>query len=211
MHYRGGGEYKMEALTQFSDSGAAAGEEQENAAYAGLDMLGELCYMNYFISIGAYSPNWGARYLAEMANVVPRTFWANKPLIGFDYAYARGFQDYSSGGDAVYATVSTGVIGQGVANFGQYFGVLSAALLMALWTKLLARQWRRRFELPRFLLFLVGCGLTFNLGRDVTLLVLWPFVFGYGIVRVIEKVQVRASLRNLPGDRSLLRKPASAV
>src|SRR5437773_11529987 len=33
---------------------------------------------------------------------------------------------------------------------------------------------------------MLGAGLTFNLGRDITLLVLWPVVFAYCFVRLIE-------------------------
>jgi len=36
------------------------------------------------------------------------------------------------------------------------------------------------------MLFMLGAGLTFNLGRDITLLVLWPVVFSYCFVRLIE-------------------------
>jgi hypothetical protein len=38
----------------------------------------------------------------------------------------------------------------------------------------------------RLTLFMLGAGLTFNLGRDITLLVLWPVVFSYCFVRLIE-------------------------
>ena len=33
---------------------------------------------------------------------------------------------------------------------------------------------------------MLGIGLTFNLGRDITLLVLWPVVFAYLFVRLTE-------------------------
>ena len=65
-------------------------------------------------------------------------------------------------------------------------GPMVPAVFLALWTALLARWWAQRASVLRCLLFLVGLGLTFNLGRDITLLVLWPIVFGYGIVRVVE-------------------------
>ena len=78
-------------------------------------MFEELCWINTFIKSGAYEPNWGARYFAELVNPIPRVLWHNKPLIGIDYAKARGL---GSGGDnsgnaeaGVYATVSTGLIG----------------------------------------------------------------------------------------------------
>ena len=181
MHSRGdSGENRTSAMLEASSA-------DETGGLLGLDMLSELCYMDAFVQEGIYQPNWGQRYLAEAANVVPRTLWPNKPLVGYDYAYARGYRnDNGDAEDAVFATISTGMIGQGIANFGRFFGVVAAALLMTGWTAILSKLWRRRFELPRFLLFAVGCGLTFNLGRDITLLVLWPFVFAYAIVRLVE-------------------------
>ena len=86
----------------------------------------------------------------------------------------------------VFATVSTGMIGGGVLNFGQIFGPVAAGILMALWTGLLIRWWEQRKSLLRLALFMLGAGLTFNLGRDISLLVLWPVIFAYGLVRVGE-------------------------
>jgi hypothetical protein len=146
--------------------------------HAGLDMLEELCFMDSFVNLGLYHPNWGERYFAEIANVVPRTFWPGKPMPGIDYALARGFGGNADSQAGVYATISTGMIGQGVSNFGPFFGVVAAALLMTCWTGILARLWLQRARVPRLFLFIIGCGLTFNLGRDITLLVLWPFCFG---------------------------------
>ncbi len=57
---------------------------------------------------------------------------------------------------------------------------------MALWTGLLIRWWEQRKSLLRLVLFMLGVGLTFNLGRDITLLVLWPVVFSYFFVRLSE-------------------------
>ena len=88
---------------------------------------------------GTYKPNWGNRYFAELVNPIPRFFWPGKPLIGIDYAIARG----QGGGDAedagVHATISTGMIGQGVVNFGRFIGPAFAALLMSFWVVILAR------------------------------------------------------------------------
>ena len=199
MHSRGdSGENRTSAMLEATST-------EDSGGLLGLDMLTELCYMDAFVQDGSFKPNWGQRYFAELANVVPRSLWYNKPLIGYDYAYARGYRDVSTGSeDAVYATISTGVIGQGIANFGRFFGVIAAALLMSGWTVILSKLWQRRFELPRFMLFTVGCGLTFNLGRDITLLVLWPFVFAYGSVRIFEKLgpkKVFATRRPVPVRR----------
>jgi len=57
---------------------------------------------------------------------------------------------------------------------------------MALWTGLLIRWWEQRQSLLRFMLFMLGAGLTFNLGRDITMLVLWPVIFAYFFIRLTE-------------------------
>src|SRR5215831_6649004 len=148
-------------------------------------MIQELCFANAYVGSGAAPPAYGGRYLNELLNVVPRVIWPSKPLIGIDYAKWRGLEDPNSE-LGVVATISTGVIGGGVLNFGQFFGPMAAGVIMALWTALLVRWWQQRNSLPRLVLFMLGAGLTFNLGRDITLLVLWPVVFAYCFVRLIE-------------------------
>jgi hypothetical protein len=106
-------------------------------------------------------------------------------LIGIDYAKWRGFEsDNSELG--VNTTVSSGMIGGGVLNFGRIFGPVAAGILMALWTGLLIRWWEQRKSLLRLVLFMLGVGLTFNLGRDISMLVLWPVIFAYFFVRLAE-------------------------
>jgi predicted LPLAT superfamily acyltransferase len=68
---------------------------------------------------------------------------------------------------------------------------------MALWTGLLIRWWEQRKSLLRLALFMLGAGLTFNLGRDITLLVLWPVVFAYFFVRLGE-IWATRRFRQLP-------------
>jgi hypothetical protein len=170
MAYRGAGTNDMQVIT---GTLASSGN-----SHLGLDMMKELCWLNTFLQNGRYHANMGRGYLSEVANFVPRTFWPGKPTIGLEYAKARGFIN-SRSLMGVTATIATGMIGQGLENFGPYFGVVAPAFLMAVWVAILARCWCQREQLPRMLLFLVGMGLTFNLGRDVTLLVLFPFVFGY--------------------------------
>lgn len=155
--------------------------EQTGSKHEGLNMLEELAWVNSFIDKGTYIVNNGGRYFAELVNPIPRALWPGKPMIGIDYAIARG-QLYAGAGDAqggVGATISTGMIGQGVVNFGGFFGVLAAALLMAYWVVILARQDLMGEKMGRMLLFFIGCVLTFNLGRDITLITLYPFLFGY--------------------------------
>ena len=157
----------------------------EDLRQSGLNMIQELCFANAYLGSGAASPAYGGRYLNELLNVVPRVIWPSKPLIGIDYAKWRGLGDPNSE-LGVVATVSTGMIGGGVLNFGPFFGPVAAAIIMAFWTALLIRWWHQRYSLPRLVLFMLGAGLTFNLGRDITLLVLWPVVFAYCFVRLIE-------------------------
>jgi len=74
---------------------------------------------------------------------------------------------------------------------------VAAGTLMALWTGLLIRWWEQRKSLLRLVLFMLGAGLTFNLGRDITLLVLWPVVFAYFFVRLTE-IWATNRFRQLP-------------
>src|SRR6266581_281463 len=157
----------------------------EDMRQTGLNMIQELCFANAYLDLGAGSPAYGGRYLNDLLNVVPRAIWSSKPLIGIDYAKWRGFESPDSE-LGVVATVSTGMIGGGVLNFGQVFGPVAAGILMALWTGLLIRWWQQRQSLLRLVLFMLGAGLTFNLGRDISLLVLWPVVFAYFFVRLTE-------------------------
>jgi hypothetical protein len=152
-------------------------------------MFEELGWVNFFIKTGSYNPNWGSRYFAELVNPIPRTIWPGKPLIGIDYAMARGmlWDQAGKGEGGVAATISTGMIGQGVVNFGEFFGPIAAALLMAIWVAVLARQDLLGFETPRLLLYALGIVLTFNMGRDITLLVIYPFIFGYILFGIWKK------------------------
>lgn len=187
-------EYRAEgALTSFIESDestfgdSAEGEKRENESRVGQDMFKELCWINLYIEIGRYAPNWGRRYFAEIVNPIPRAIWPDKPMPGIDYSVVRGFG--SRYGDAgVRATISTGMIGQGIVNFGRILGVFAAAFLFAVWVGFLGRLWCQRDATQRAFLFLIGLGLTLNTGRDLTLLVLFPFVFAYVAVRFYEAV-----------------------
>ena len=154
----------------------------------GLNMIQELCFVDVYLGTGGTSPAWGTRYFNELLNFIPRAIWPSKPLLGIDYAKWRGFEsENDENGDlGVNTTVSTGMIGGGVLNFGRLFGPIAAGILMAIWTGLLVRWWEQRQSLLRLVLFMLGTGLTFNLGRDITLLVLWPVIFAYVFVRLAE-------------------------
>jgi hypothetical protein len=143
----------------------------------GLNMFEELCWISTFIDNGKYQVNWGQRYFAELVNPIPRGLWPGKPLIGLDYAIARGHHTTGPEG-TVDTTIATGFIGQGVVNFGRILGPMAAALLMSGWVAMLARLDLNVQALGRLPLYSLGLILTFNLGRDITLITLYPFVFG---------------------------------
>ena len=184
LEHRGRGEniaraFEAEKSKKESDDGNGAVKKESK--HLGFNMFEELGYINYFIANGTYKVNWGERYFAEVVNPIPRVLWPGKPLIGIDYAIARGMaygnQNASSGG--VAASISTGMIGQGVVNFGRVLGPIAAALLMAIWVAVLARQDLMGNDIGHLLLYAIGLVLTFNMGRDITLLVIYPFVFGW--------------------------------
>jgi hypothetical protein len=158
---------------------------EEDTREKGLNMIQELCFVNAYLSSGDTTPAYGAKYLNELLNFIPRMIWPSKPLLGIDYAIWRGFESEDSD-TGVNTTIATGMIGGGVLNFGQILGPVAAGMLMAVWTGLLIRWWEQRQSLLRFMLFMLGAGLTFNLGRDITLLVLWPVVFAYFFIRLTE-------------------------
>ena len=180
-----------QAFIQLGIGGVVETVETIDTKHQGLNMFEELVWVNSFIDKGTYQVNNGARYFAELVNPIPRVIWPNKPMIGIDYAIARGQKYGESGGRGsagVGATISTGMIGQGVVNFGTFLGVLAAALLMAFWVAILARQDLMGVKMGRMLLFFIGCVLTFNLGRDITLITLYPFLFGYILLSIWSKV-----------------------
>jgi hypothetical protein len=159
----------------------AAVQEAKKARHEGLRMFSELAYMNDYFEKGTLQPSWGQRYFAELVNPIPRAIWKNKPTVGLDYAIARGFawEGAGAGSGGVAASIATGMIGQGVVNFGGFFGPIAAAFLMALWVAVLARQDLLGRDPGRMLLYAVGMILTFNMGRDITFLVVYPYIFGW--------------------------------
>jgi hypothetical protein len=155
----------------------------ENAGvhHEGLNMYEELCWVNQLTTDRSFSPAWGRRYFAELVNPIPRSLWRDKPFIGIDYSIARG-QGLEGGEAGVGATIATGMIGQGVINFGPVFGTAAAAFLMSLWTALLARLDLRGREVGRIPLYAIGLILTFNLGRDITFITLYTFLVGAALM-----------------------------
>jgi hypothetical protein len=187
-------------------------EASADAHHRGLNMFEELCWINTFLEDGSYKPNWGQRYFAELVNPIPRSLWPGKPMIGIDYSAARG-QNVSRGSSAdasgVIATISTGMIGQGVVNFGRVLGPAFAALLMSLWAALLARLDLHGAETGHIALYALGMILTFNLGRDITLITLYTFFFGWVIVWWLRRhsVHVQPESKFARGCRRLDQRP----
>jgi hypothetical protein len=180
-------DFLMRVIIEFRNTGFGDIDfsKVEKTSHLGLNMGSELVYITSFLDDKTLTTSNGMRYLTEISNVVPRAIWADKPLIGIDYAIARSFGGNADSDIGVFATISSGLVGQGVLNFGNVLGPIAAAALMALWIGFLARLRLQNTPL-RLALYLVGLGVTFNLGRDITLLVLWPIVFGYLGVRMFE-------------------------
>jgi len=170
--------FRNSGITNFfqGDMNQSLGEKHQ-----GLNMLEELLFINTYYSEDKYKLAYGMDYLAEVFNMVPRLIFPNKPLIGYQYNLLR-----SPDGN-INATIAAGIIGRGVMNFGPLLGAVFPAFLMAMWVGFLSQLWIQRFSILRLSLFLVGIGITPNLGRDITLLILWPVVFGYILVVFLEK------------------------
>jgi hypothetical protein len=113
---------------------------------------------------------------------------------------ARGQAATGANGE-VTATISTGMIGQGVVNFGPILGPIAAAALMGLWVALLARHDLLGADPGRMLLYSIGLILTFNLGRDITLLVMYPYFFGWGLFQLNRYYQRRKTRVNRSGGK----------
>src|SRR5665213_1076080 len=190
----------MNIMTAFEEKGFNFSDDAK-VHHEGLNMYEELCWINTFMKNGTYNPNWGTRYFAELVNPIPRALWHGKPMIGIDYAIARGQAGGQSGEAGVYATISTGMIGQGVVNFGRILGPAFAALLMSFWLAILARLDLQIYELGRLPLYALGLILTFNLGRDITLITLYPFVFGAMGIWWLERYHLRSHPRLEPKMR----------
>ena len=206
--------------TGFRDWIAGVPDEQEGdkpeVEHEGLNMLQELCYIDIYSYIDKLEPSWGSDYLVELVSIVPRAIWPGKPLRGVKYATWRGFADESGNSDiGLVATISTGLIGQGALEFGPLAGPPFSAFLMAIWCGLLARWWTQRASILRLILFMLGVGITFNLGRNITMIILWPIAFAYAIVRIVESMTARAAGAKRPlagtpqtANPRMIRKPS---
>lgn len=174
--------------------------KESEVKHQGLNMYEELAWITLLTSEGTYSPDWGQNYFANLVNPIPRAIWAGKPTIGLDYAVARG-QGGGDTGSGVHTTLSDGVVGQGIVNFGLNAGPIFAALLAGLWVCWLARLDLDGRKLGYLPLYSLGLILTFNMGRDITFLELYPFVFGFGLCVWLNR---RVPRRSVPEEPQVL-------
>lgn len=167
-----------QTLTDGLQNGSFSLSESSKEHHQGLNMFEELSWIIKFTENGTFNPGIGENYFANIVNLVPRDLWPSKPGIGIDYAIARGMGGGADGA-GVFATLSEGMIGQGVVNFGLYLGPAFAAILMSLWASLLARIDLVGEKIGYLPLYAIGLIITFNMGRDITFMNLYPFFFGY--------------------------------
>lgn len=184
-------DWSFRKIIEYRDIGFDKVSEADSVTHLGLNMASELSYCISFIQSGVLRETMGLGLLTEIVRFVPRSIWPGKPLFGIEYAIARGFSGGSSD-IGVNATISTGIIGQGVLEFGVFWGPVSMGISMAIWTGLLARFWAQG-TVARVCLFLIGIGLTFNLGRNVVMITLWPMVFAYVGVLLAEYLTKKPS------------------
>ncbi|MBT4619219.1 MAG: hypothetical protein HOB98_22565 [Gammaproteobacteria bacterium] len=168
-------------------------EESINERHQGINMFEELSWIIKLTRSGRYSPETGANYFANLVNPIPRFLWPSKPTIGIDYALARGLGNKSKVG--VFATLSNGLIGQGVVNFGLYTGPIFAGLLMSLWVCFLAHLDLTGRKIGHTALYGLGLITTFPLGRDITFINLYPIFFGYLICRYLNYREATKSIK----------------
>jgi hypothetical protein len=181
--------FLMLAMLQFRHSGFQEflndpfGSLKPDVKHEGLNMIQELAFINGFYRTGQLQPEYGREYIGQALNFIPRAIWPGKPTLSFAYSALRGHGTTEGG---VTATISTGLIGQGAINFGEFLGPIVAGALLSIYGYFLLRQWPQRGHPLRFFLFIMGLALVPNMGREFTLLVLWPVVFGAITLRVLE-------------------------
>ena len=175
--------YRSKGVNQFfleEDYSAAL----EDAEHNGLNMPEELAYINSYQLEGRLEPELGYEYFSQAVNFVPRFIWPGKPFPGEKFAALR--VGYHNG--TVAATVSNGLVGQGVQNFGRWIGPAVPAILLAILTAWMCRLTKRGIPFLRSSVVIFLMSLIPNLGRDITLLNLWPAIFACAGVFVYEKM-----------------------
>ncbi len=174
--------HRNQGLQAFFEESSSLVTTPQNK-HEGLNMPEELVYINRYQATGQLEPYWGGEYFAQAVNFIPRAIWPGKPFPGGEFAALR--VGYNSSGQ-VNATISSGLVGQGVQNFGKWFGPIAAALLVSLIAKLMCRLPQSGVLFLRSSVVLFMLALIPNLGRDLTLFTLWPVIFAIVGVRYLE-------------------------
>ena len=185
---------QVSIITAFTAEETRAKLDTKTVKHAGLNMFEELCWINRLLEEGRYSPKWGGVYFANLVNPIPRALWPNKPTMGLDYAIARGQKSLDAAG--VSGTVSMGMIGSGLVNFGNILGAGSAALIMAFWCLFLTHLDRTGHGIGRLLVYIIGLIGIFNFGRDITLIAAYPALFGFLLQSLAERMFGRSISSN---------------
>ncbi len=195
--------YRNKGVSQLLDEESFSAALAD-AKHAGLNMPEELIYINTYQQQGLLEPEFGYEYFAQAVNFVPRFIWPEKPFPGEKFAGLR--VGYLHG--VVAATISNGLIGQGVQNFGPWLGPLAPAFFLALLARWMCKIPLAGAPFPRAALVIFLMALLPNLGRDITLLSLWPAIFGYVGIRLWEKTA--SGRQMIARHKAALELPAAA-
>ena len=149
-------------------------ESISKTKHLGMNMTEELVMINRYQADGQLPVEWGYNYYANAVNFVPRGLWKDKPIAGDRFAELRmGFY-----GATIAGTASNGIVGQGVANFGKWLGPIAPAFIVLYLCRRLCMLLNGGNLFLRSCLVLLSLGTLPNLGRDITLIALWPIIFG---------------------------------
>lgn len=185
-------QYRNQGVTKFFQEESFS-KAIEKTKHAGLNMPEELVYINRYHRDGLLSPEWGYEYFSQAINFIPRGLWPDKPFPGREFAALR--VGYHNG--SVAATISNGVVGQGIQNFGTVVGPIAPAVILALMIAWMCRLPLKGDPFLRASLVIFFMALIPNLGRDLTLMTLWPAIFAALGVKMIEK-NAGSSARSAP-------------
>lgn len=197
-------EYRDSGIGGFFEKNYTVEESEKKRKHLGLNMTQELCYLIRYQEQDQISVEWGGNYWAHLVNVIPRALWADKPFPGRDFSILRvGFFQ-----GKVAATISHGIVGQGVTNFGTFVGPIAPAILLTLLCSWGCRLPTKGNQFLRVCLVLVLLGKIPNLGRDITLFALWPIIFGTVALMIVESNSSRRTSTTAKRQQALLhRKP----
>jgi oligosaccharide repeat unit polymerase len=177
-------EFRNEGFSSFTwDNNPFFTKKEKIVKHQGLNMLEELMILNEYQERNIMDVEFGGNYFANAVNFVPRGLWKDKPFPGKKFAELRvGYYQ----GD-VAATISHGLVGQGVTNFGRWLGPSAPAILLACFIAWACSYPTRGHRFLRSMMVMVSLAVIPNFGRDITLFSAWPIVFGAVAVRVFEQ------------------------